>query len=797
MDRRSWLWRRKSSDKSPAETDSSVSGSGSLSSPSERYSDEHQLIAGAKLDSSNGHFARISKPQYAITGSQLKSCTSPDEDANDGVKILNEKLSAAVATITAKEELVKQHAKVAEEAVTGWEKAEKEVVTLTQQLDAATKKNSTLEDRVVHLDGALKECLRELRQVREEQEEKIHEAISKSQEKESKKSELEDKTSDLLAQVETANAKVEAAASLESDLRQKLNSAEKENNALRHELRSRLEELELRTLERDLSTKTAETASKQHLESIKRVAKLEAECRRLKNMARKAPSLNESKSVNNSQSDSRTSSLKVEKVPPKPQMPPSPEIGLMDDFLEMEKLAAMPESDDRSCSSVTPTDKHSSNDSALKSKLDAMIDRTTELEEKISTLELEKAELASALTQNQDKLKLSEAQLNTCQNQLKISQAQLREANKKQGMLQSELDLANELRQAIDLELDDANVRREEAESKLRSIENERETLLFKVSCLEGEAGKESELYAEASAKCRALEDELSRLKQELETQISQLASMNESKKTVEQELLSTTAKKDAAESQLKDVNAEVKTLIAKIGSLENEVEKERQLSAEFTVKCTVLENELLRMKHDASTWKSQLASSNDLKDAVNEQLQMTTAKKEEAESQLKAVLAKVDSLEHEMEKERTLSAEFSAKCKSLEYELSKVKSETDFQFSPVSKEELDKQQEKELAVAANKLADCQKTIASLGNQLKSLATFEDLFMESDKLLDASGKETHHNNNVVEPDTFSSETVQVDSKLAKDDAKANVSSDKRDKLGFGKFFSRAKSTVKS
>lgn len=43
MDRRSWLWRRKSSDKSPGETDSSVSGSGSLSSPSERFSDEHQV----------------------------------------------------------------------------------------------------------------------------------------------------------------------------------------------------------------------------------------------------------------------------------------------------------------------------------------------------------------------------------------------------------------------------------------------------------------------------------------------------------------------------------------------------------------------------------------------------------------------------------------------------------------------------------------------------------------------------------------------------------------------------------
>lgn len=36
MDRRSWLWKRKSSEKSPSESESS----GSLSSHSERYSDD-------------------------------------------------------------------------------------------------------------------------------------------------------------------------------------------------------------------------------------------------------------------------------------------------------------------------------------------------------------------------------------------------------------------------------------------------------------------------------------------------------------------------------------------------------------------------------------------------------------------------------------------------------------------------------------------------------------------------------------------------------------------------------------
>lgn len=42
-----------------------------------------------------------------------------DEDVKENVKRLTEKLSAALVNVSAKEELVKQHAKVAEEAVAG------------------------------------------------------------------------------------------------------------------------------------------------------------------------------------------------------------------------------------------------------------------------------------------------------------------------------------------------------------------------------------------------------------------------------------------------------------------------------------------------------------------------------------------------------------------------------------------------------------------------------------------------------------------------------------------------------
>ncbi|EEF36978.1 conserved hypothetical protein [Ricinus communis] len=275
MDRRSWLWRRKSSDKSPAETDSS----GSFSSYSERFTDDQVY------------------PTHNPQSPEVTSKALPAaEEIYDDVKTLTEKLSAALLNISVKEDLVKQHAKVAEEAVSGWEKAETELSLLKQQLEAVRKKNSELENRVGHLDAALKECMRQLRQAREEQEQRISEAFSrKTSEWEFMKSELERKLDELQAQLQTA--KSEAAASVDSNLQQKLEAAAKDNTSLKQELLSQAEELEIRIMEQDLSTQAAETASKQHLESITKIAKLEAECRRLKAIAHKYSLANDHKSM--------------------------------------------------------------------------------------------------------------------------------------------------------------------------------------------------------------------------------------------------------------------------------------------------------------------------------------------------------------------------------------------------------------------------------------------------------------------------------------------------------------------
>lgn len=162
---------------------------------------------------------------------------------------LHERLLAALAEINIQENLVKKHVKVAEEAVAGkkisspcknatyevyvefvgiarydklcihlnpktvvlfhnfsqgWERADNEAGDLKSQLDMAIQQRLATEDRVKHLDGALSEVMKQVRNGREEQAQCIHEAIvKKTREFDKLRAEMESKMADvtqLLAQ---------------------------------------------------------------------------------------------------------------------------------------------------------------------------------------------------------------------------------------------------------------------------------------------------------------------------------------------------------------------------------------------------------------------------------------------------------------------------------------------------------------------------------------------------------------------------------------------------------------------
>ncbi|KAK6115586.1 hypothetical protein DH2020_007855 [Rehmannia glutinosa] len=471
MEKRKWPWKKKSSERSPGESESS----GSFSSHSERYSDEQEVLRESPNDS-------LQSPEVT------SKATLTDDEVKEAVKSLTEKLSAALVNVSAKEDLVKQHAKVAEEAVAGWEKAENEVTALKQQLEVAVQQNLNLEVRASHLDGALKECVRQLRQAKDEQDKRISDAI------ESAKADLEKQILNLQAEAEAVDPNTLLI----------LEALEKENSSLKQELASCCKELEIMVIERDLSTQAAENASKLQLDSIRKIAKLEAECRRLQSNARKSTPLNNQKSVAASSfyAESLTDSCKssnteangseqnfsdtwasalISELDQFKNEKPSPknlavEIDMMDDFLEMERLAALSETKEKNTSF--------SEGNTLRGELDSMTQRVDELENKLANIEAEKLELQNALDESVDSLKAAQSKMEE---------------------LQKEIVAVNETKELL--------------EFQLVGMEVETRTLSANVDSLKEEIEEERKLSAQLTVKCGELENELSRRIQESEVE--------------------------------------------------------------------------------------------------------------------------------------------------------------------------------------------------------------------------------------------------------------------------------------
>ncbi|XP_016484569.1 filament-like plant protein isoform X2 [Nicotiana tabacum] len=700
MEKRNWLWKRRPTEKSLGETESC----GSLSSHSERHSDEQDALK--------------ETPDHDNQSPEVTSkAATIDHEAKESPRKLIEKLSAAIVNVSAKEDLVKQHVKVAEEAVAGWEKAENEVAVLKQQLEAAVQQNLTLDVRVNHLNGALKECVRQLRQARDEQEQRIQDAVEeKKKEWDSVKAALENQLLELQTQAEASGTG--SPVSTDPDVLVRLECLEKENTALKLDLCSRSEELQITTIERDLSTQAAETASKQQLEGIKKVTKLETECRRLQALARKSSLLSDQRSFDShmmhkletseweqSCSDSWASALiaelnqfKNDKAMPKTLVAHSMEIDMMDDFLEMERLAAVSETVNKASSLTCDAVAHDSpiEENPLEAECEAISQRVAELEQKLEKIEAEKAELENALCESEDALKVSDLQLKEAQ--IKIEE------------LQKELDVVNESKALLEV--------------------------------------------------------------------------------------------------QLFGMEVEARTMSTNIDSLKTEVERERSLSSALKVSDLQLKEAQIKIEE----LQKEL-------DVVNESKELLEVQLFGMEVEARTMSTNIDSLKKEVERERSLSSDMETKCHELEIELRRKSQEAELQKASSSNGESKIKQE-DLAVAADKLAECQKTIASLGKQLQSLATLEDFLIDTANLpgfsrggpvvARASGEEwkLHVNETFTQrqnPDTSKignssnsmngNEGESSSSSSSSSTSSATQVITSKSKNGFGKMFSRSKTGI--
>ncbi|KAG1359037.1 filament-like plant protein 7 [Cocos nucifera] len=224
------------------------------------------------------------------------------------IEDLNEQLSSVRTESNAKDDLIAKQAKVAEEAIGGWEKARVEAASLKQQLADALLQKATGEGRMVDIDSALKECMQKLHMAKEEHQQSTNGCAMKISREQEKVRALEERLAEMnkrlvklgversnLSQIlEVKEKLIEESNNSRSQLEAnfiaamaKLDTSEKNNASLKYEVCMLQKELDIRNEEREFSLKSADAAHKQHLESIKKISKLESECQRLRVMVRK------------------------------------------------------------------------------------------------------------------------------------------------------------------------------------------------------------------------------------------------------------------------------------------------------------------------------------------------------------------------------------------------------------------------------------------------------------------------------------------------------------------------------
>ncbi|KZV39604.1 filament-like plant protein 6-like [Dorcoceras hygrometricum] len=309
MDKRSWPWKKKSSDKQEIEK-TLATALASTTAVSDVFAT--QMDKAKQANNKKSKYVQISMESYThLTGleDRVKSYEEKVKALEGEVTEAKEKLTEAHLETSNKEIMVKQHAKVAEEAVSGWEKAEAETLALKNNMESITLLKHIAEDRASHLEGALKECMRQIRHLKEEHEKQLHEVVlNKTKVFDKMKLELESKISILdqellssaaenaaLSQflqersnmlIKLSEEKLQAEAEIEI-LKSDIESCEKEVNSLKYEVQIARKEVEIRNEEKNMSVQSAEVANRQQLEGVKKIAKLEAECQRLRGLVRK------------------------------------------------------------------------------------------------------------------------------------------------------------------------------------------------------------------------------------------------------------------------------------------------------------------------------------------------------------------------------------------------------------------------------------------------------------------------------------------------------------------------------
>ncbi|MCO5583556.1 hypothetical protein L7F22_037467 [Adiantum nelumboides] len=227
-----------------------------------------------------------------------------DELANQQSRIAKD----AVADLIKKDEQLKQHGLALKEEKSARVKAEDDCLSLKQELDRTCQQKGVVEARMMQLNGALKECMDEMQHAKDQLEQKAQETAFRNREWDKLKNELETENAELKRQLmevtadniaiskslqergRNLNEIIETRGKVESEskvLQVQIESLHKDMDAYKYEIHVLKKEIQIRNDEKEQNRKHADTTHKQHLESVKKIAKLESECNRLRALVRK------------------------------------------------------------------------------------------------------------------------------------------------------------------------------------------------------------------------------------------------------------------------------------------------------------------------------------------------------------------------------------------------------------------------------------------------------------------------------------------------------------------------------
>ncbi|KAK2372622.1 filament plant protein [Trifolium repens] len=304
---------------------------------------------------------------------EVQALMADKEKLEKELRRLNDKLAFTLSDCNTKDEHMKKQTMIVQEAVLGWEKAETELLSLKEHLEESIHQELVYEERVAHLDCALKECMRQLHFVREEQEKRIYDAVVKvSIEFDQARVVLEEQlseTSKRLAKTVIENSylnkSIIAKDNLIDDLNRQLTQAEVDRNALMIRLESVEKDntsltYEAQVLQKELDIRNEVQFSRVMLsQTASKLLKLERKDQVASEQPRSNLALQElssapmsdigsdySVSCAESSASALISALERLKSPKQKgslscqSVGPS-DINLMDDFIEMEKLAVV------------------------------------------------------------------------------------------------------------------------------------------------------------------------------------------------------------------------------------------------------------------------------------------------------------------------------------------------------------------------------------------------------------------------------------------------------------------------